>query len=54
MNNKDYDHNRMVEKISKFGSHFFQKRYSAPNDYARELEEVYNFHTTEANHVRLF
>jgi hypothetical protein len=54
INSPKYEHNRMLEKLTKYSGRFFQKSYSQHLDYERELEEIYNFHNTEGNIVRLF
>lgn len=49
----DYDHKRMVSKMSKFGSNLL-KGYTNRTDYLRAIEDVYNTYVPEEAKARLF
>lgn len=46
----EYDHDRMMRKLKIYQI----KKQSSRLDYLRELENAYNFHEPEANHLRFF
>lgn len=48
----EYDHKRMVDKMSKYGGEL--KGYTNKLDYMRAIEDVYNTYVGEASRVRLF
>lgn len=48
----DYDHKRMLDKMSKYAGDL--KIQSKKVDYLRDIEDVYNTYVTEVNKVRLF
>lgn len=50
--NKDYDHSRMVKKLAERSDTLPLK--ATRLDYARALEEIYNYNMGESNRVRLF
>lgn len=50
---KNYDHDRMIEKITACGSRFLKDSPYA-EDYIRQLEKIYNHHMGIDNRVRLF
>jgi hypothetical protein len=54
ISSENYSHEIMMTKLTRYASRFFQTSYGAFSDYARELEDVYNFHNAEKNYIRLF
>jgi len=54
INSENYNHSVMVAKLDRYSPRFFHIKYGAYSDYARELEEVYNFHNQEKNYTRIF
>lgn len=49
---KEYDHKQMLHKLRMYGSNM--QKFAGIQDNARQIEEIYNFHNAEENHVRLF
>lgn len=47
----EYDHSRMIEKIRAYSKFFKDSPYA--EDYMRQLEKIYNFHSS-TNRVKLF
>lgn len=56
LENPNYDHDRMIAKMEKFGKRVFNEAWVnlTMSDAARAFEEVYNFHAKEGAEVRLY
>lgn len=52
----DYDHNRMLDKLNRYGNQIFNKKWVnlTINDSLRAFEEVYNFNRKDGLEVRFY
>jgi hypothetical protein len=53
MTHPEYDHKRMIDKITKYGGSQLRE-WRTVKDWARNLEDVYNLGQGQATRVRFF